>query len=116
MNRIGAQAHEEWKNYLKSGGSLNQNSFVIFQERYPQVLRNLEKHESLSDAYDASLDSGVKISAQFCAAFSTLREDCLKLRTTDASPIYWHSDGWMVRESLLLTRDQQAERIREPTY
>ncbi|MEK6847262.1 MAG: hypothetical protein AABY16_03790 [Nanoarchaeota archaeon] len=117
MERVEARVHEEWKQYLKRGGALNQASFIRFQERYPQILRNLETHESTQDACDAGSDSGLKeITAQFCAAFSTLRENYLNLRTTDASPIYWHSNDWLVRESLLLTNDQQASLPKEQTY
>jgi len=117
MKKIEAETHEQWKQYLKRGGALNQASFIRFQERYPEILRDVETHESTLEAYESSLDSGLKgITAQFCAAFGALREHNSKLRTTDSSPIYWRSNEWLVREALLLINDQEASKLREPIY
>ena len=115
MKYVSAETHEQWKQYIVRGGVLNLSSFVRFQERYPAVLRDLE-HEALSDAHDASSEAGFRVSSEFCAAFGALREEDLDLRTTDASPIYWRSNEWTVREALLLINDKEATRFREPTY
>ena len=116
-SKIDARTHEEWKNYLGRGGVLDQTSFIRFYERYPQVLKKMSTHELTSDAHEAASASGLtKITAQFCAAFATLREYHLTFRNTKADTISWRNDEWHVREALLLINDQQASQVREQTY
>lgn len=103
MKLIESDTHESWKEYLSRGGVLNQSSFIRFQNRYTKVLEDLENRPATLDAYESGSDSGLqKITAQYCAAFLTLKESDLDLSTTDGSGIYWHSNNWSVRESLLL--------------
>ena len=122
MDEISAEVHELWKKYLERGGLLNQLSFVKFQKRYPEVLSMLEACESSSrdreevssNAREDGFDYGLtRITPQYCAAFVTLQEDNLTLSDTSGSPIYWRSNNWRVRESLLLLNDPTANHLKE---